>query len=71
VGNVDRYVLPDVSIDDRVIGVRAIEKDGNQSLVATYLEPTLRFTDPPKPAEDPVRSSASAQTGTAAGRTPK
>jgi hypothetical protein len=73
VGNVDRYVMPDVSIDDRVIGVRAVDKDGNQSLVAAYLEPTIRFsgTEPPKPPADSLRSSASAQTETAAGQTPK
>jgi Peptidase family M28 len=36
VGNVTEYTLPDFSIDDVVIGVKAIDKDGNQSLVAAY-----------------------------------
>ena len=36
VGNVTEYTLPGVSIDDIVIGVRAIDKDGNASLVAAY-----------------------------------
>jgi hypothetical protein len=36
VGNVTGYTLPDFSIDDVVIGVKAIDKDGNQSLVAAY-----------------------------------
>jgi putative aminopeptidase FrvX len=73
VGNVDRYVMPDVSIDDRVIGVRAVDKDGNQSLVAAYLEPTIRFsgTEPAKPAAESLRSSASGRTETAADQTPK
>jgi hypothetical protein len=39
VGNVTSYTLPDVSIDDVVFGVRAVDKDGNQSLVAPYMEP--------------------------------
>lgn len=41
VGNVTTYTLPDVSIDDIVIGVRAVDKDGNESLVSAYLEPVL------------------------------
>ncbi|MDR3703597.1 MAG: M20/M25/M40 family metallo-hydrolase [Candidatus Sulfopaludibacter sp.] len=36
VGNVTEYTLPDLSIDDVVIGVKAIDKDGNQSLVSAY-----------------------------------
>lgn len=36
VGNVSEYTMPDLSIDDIVIGVKAIDKDGNQSLVSTY-----------------------------------
>jgi len=39
VGNVTGYTLPDVSIDDIVIGVKAVDKDGNQSIVSPYLEP--------------------------------
>ena len=41
VGNVTGYVLPDVSIDDVVIGVKAVDRDGNQSMVAPYREPVL------------------------------
>src|SRR5580658_10197264 len=36
VGNVTEYTIPDLSIDDVVIGVKAIDKDGNQSLVSVY-----------------------------------
>jgi hypothetical protein len=36
VGNVTEYTIPDFSIDDVVIGVKAIDKDGNQSLVSVY-----------------------------------
>jgi hypothetical protein len=41
VGNVTSYTLPDVSIDDVVIGVKAIDHDGNQSVVSPYREPVL------------------------------
>jgi len=36
VGNVTEYTIPDLSIDDVVIGVKAIDKDGNQSLVSAF-----------------------------------
>ena len=36
VGNVSEYTLKDVSIDDRVFGVKAIDKEGNESMVAAY-----------------------------------
>jgi hypothetical protein len=39
VGNVTTYTLPDVSIDDVVIGVKAVDGDGNQSVVSPYMEP--------------------------------
>jgi hypothetical protein len=39
VNNVTSYTLADFSIDDVVIGVKAVDRDGNQSLVSTYLEP--------------------------------
>jgi len=32
--------MPGVSIDDVVIGVQAVDKDGNASIVSPYLEPT-------------------------------
>ena len=41
VGNVTTYTMPDVSIDDIVIGVKAVDKDGNASLVSPYAEPVL------------------------------
>jgi hypothetical protein len=41
VGNVNTFTLPNVSIDDIVIGVKAIDKDGNQSVVSCYTEPVL------------------------------
>lgn len=48
VGNVTNYVLKDFSIDDVVLGVKAIDRDGNQSLVSAYLEPvTQQLTAPP------------------------
>jgi hypothetical protein len=47
-GNVTQYTMADLSIDDIVVGVKAVDKDGNQSLVSVYLEP---FT--PDPAATP------------------
>ena len=41
VGAVNEYTLEDVSIDDLVFGVKAIDKDGNESLVSAYAD-TLR-----------------------------
>ncbi len=41
VGNVTSYTVPDVSIDDIVIGVKAVDRDGNQSIVSCYTEPVL------------------------------
>ncbi len=37
VGKVTEYTLPGVSIDDIVFGVKAIDKDGHESLVAPYI----------------------------------
>jgi hypothetical protein len=31
--------MPGVSIDDLVFGVKAIDKDGNESLVSAYVQP--------------------------------
>ena len=45
VGNVDKYTIQDLSIDDVVIGVRAIDKDGNASLVSVYLQDTKKISD--------------------------
>jgi hypothetical protein len=44
VGNVTTYTMPDVSIDDVVIGVKAVDKEGNQSVVSCYMEPVLPGT---------------------------
>ena len=44
VGNVTSYTMTDVSIDDVVIGVRAVDRDGNQSIVSPYLEPVTPST---------------------------
>jgi hypothetical protein len=41
VGNVTTYTMPDVSIDDLVIGVKAVDREGNQSVVSCYAEPVL------------------------------
>jgi hypothetical protein len=49
VGNVTEYTLPDFSIDDVVIGVKAIDKDGNQSLVSVYEQGGT--TTPQRPAD--------------------
>jgi hypothetical protein len=52
VGNVTSYTIPDLSIDDVVIGVKAVDRDGNQSLVSAYLEPvTQTLTAPPAAPE--------------------
>lgn len=43
-GNVTTYTMSDVSIDDVVIGVKAVDRDGNQSVVSCYAEPVLPGT---------------------------
>jgi hypothetical protein len=42
VGKVNEYTLPRVSIDDVVFGVKAIDKDGNESLVSAYVAPPFQ-----------------------------
>jgi hypothetical protein len=37
VGKVTEYTLKDVSIDDVIFGVKAIDRDGNESLVTPYI----------------------------------
>lgn len=61
VGNVTEYSIPDLSIDDIVIGVRAIDKDGNPSLVSAYeMAPTrLIDTNPPQPQRPPATGGGS------------
>ena len=39
VGNVTEFVLPNVSIDDYVFGVAALDAAGNESLVSAYVNP--------------------------------
>ena len=50
VGNVTEYTMPDTSIDDVVIGVRAIDKDGNPSLVSAYTMAPTRVIEATPPA---------------------
>ena len=38
-GNVTEYSMPDVSIDELVFGIKAIDKDGNESLTTPYVQP--------------------------------
>jgi hypothetical protein len=53
VGNVTSYTIEDLSIDDVVIGVKATDADGNESIVASYLEPvSQRLTAPPAGSEE-------------------
>ena len=46
VGDVKEFTLENFSIDDVVIGVKAIDKDGVESLVAAYPDPVRRFREP-------------------------
>jgi hypothetical protein len=62
VGNVTSHTLDDFSIDDAVIGVKAVDRDGNESMVAAYLEPvTQRLTAPPAAASEPPPPAAPAE----------
>jgi len=56
VGNVTEYTIPDLSIDDVVIGVKAIDNDGNQSLVSAYIQETQEPAAAPA-APPPVTSA--------------
>jgi hypothetical protein len=38
VGNVTEFELKDISIDNLVFGVKAVDKDGNESLVSAYVQ---------------------------------
>ncbi len=38
VGKATEYTFPDLSIDELVFGVKAIDKDGNESLVSPYVQ---------------------------------
>lgn len=39
VGKATEFTVPDVSIDEMVFGVKAVDKDGNESLVSPYVTP--------------------------------
>ena len=45
VGDVTRFVLPNVSIDDYVFGVAAVDAAGNESLVRAYVSPVRRMQE--------------------------
>ncbi len=42
VGDVSEYTIPNLSIDNVVLGVKAIDKDGNASLVSAYVQGELK-----------------------------
>ena len=46
VGNVTEFLIPNLSIDDVVIGVKAVDKDGNPSLVSAYEQGPLNLGGP-------------------------
>ena len=45
VGDLDGFVLEDISIDDYVFGVAAIGPDGHESLVSAYVRPPRARSD--------------------------
>jgi hypothetical protein len=53
VGNVTEFTLPGLSIDDVVIGVKAIDKDGNASIVSAYDQAPLNQQQQQRPAAAP------------------
>jgi hypothetical protein len=42
VGKVNEYTMPGLSIDDVVIGVKAVDNDGNEILVSAYVAQTYQ-----------------------------
>jgi hypothetical protein len=46
VGDVKEFTLENFSIDDVVIGIKAIDRDGVESLVSAYPDPVRRFREP-------------------------
>lgn len=42
VGNITKYVVPNVNIDELVFGVKAIDKAGDESLVTPYVSPAYK-----------------------------
>ena len=47
VGNVTEYLIPSISIDDIILGVRAVGTNGVESLVAAYVLVPRNFSSPP------------------------
>jgi hypothetical protein len=47
VGEGTEYLLKHVSIDDRIFGVKVIDRDGNESLVPPYVFPARNIKEPP------------------------
>ena len=63
VGNAREFTMPDVSIDDIVIGVKAVDRDGNESLVSSYVAAPFSIgpiapAAAPEPAASTVTSAA-------------
>jgi hypothetical protein len=44
-GEVTSYTLPDLSIDDYIFGVAAVDADGHESLVTPYVRPPRARSD--------------------------
>jgi hypothetical protein len=38
----DTYTLPNVNIDEVDLGVKAVDKDGNESLVTAFVSPAYK-----------------------------
>ena len=58
VGNVTSHTIEDFSIDDVVIGVKATDHNGNESMVAAYLEPVNQRLTAPSAAPAAAASPA-------------
>jgi hypothetical protein len=56
VGNVTQYTLSGVNIDNVILGVKAIDRDGNESPVSAYV--ALPF---PRPSIEVIDENASTQ----------
>ena len=57
VGDATSHTIEDLSIDDVVIGIKATDRDGNESMVAAYLEPVnQQLTAPPAAPATPSTS---------------
>jgi hypothetical protein len=67
VGNVTEYTIPDLSIDDVVIGIKAVDKDGNQSLVSAYDQAPLNVQPQVRPADSTAPPAAAGAAGNGRG----